>query len=217
VVVLTKADLCEDFSHQLGEVQAAAPGMPVHAVSSHTGFGLEALDAYLQTGKTVVFMGMSGVGKSSLLNVLAGGDVMDVQETRNVDESKGAHTTTHRQLFMLASGAMVIDTPGMRTLGIFDAEEAISEGFLDIEELFTECRFRNCRHENEPGCAVQAALNDGRLPSARWEQYNAQKREDKYAKNKTAFMRERSEMYKSFKKSYKAEQKSARKNGGKKK
>ncbi|MCL1842675.1 MAG: ribosome small subunit-dependent GTPase A [Defluviitaleaceae bacterium] len=212
VVILTKADLCEDFSVQVKEVREAAPDVAVHAISSHTGFGLDALEKYLQPGKTIVFLGMSGVGKSSLLNALAGGDIMSVRETRQEDSSKGAHTTTHRQLIMLPSGAMVIDTPGMRELGLYDAEESISEGFSDVEELFLQCRFKDCGHESEPGCAVQAAIKDGTLPHTRWEQYQTQKREDKYVEDKTAFMRERANEHKSWAKSNKAERRALKNN-----
>jgi ribosome biogenesis GTPase len=177
VVILTKADLCEDFSAQAAEVRQAAPGVAVHAVSSHTGLGMDALDEYLQPGKTVVFLGMSGVGKSSLLNALSGEDLMEVRATRKEDTSKGGHTTTHRQLFMMPCGAMVIDTPGMREIGLYDAEDSISESFSDVEELSSQCRFNDCGHNSEPGCAVQAALADGSLSQPRWAQYQVQKRE----------------------------------------
>ena len=214
VIILTKADLCEDFSPQVNAVQEAAPDIAVHAISSHTGFGMDALNKYLQPGKTVVFLGMSGVGKSSLLNVLANEDLMEVRETRKEDASKGGHTTTHRQLFMLPSGAMVIDTPGMRELGIYDAEESIGEGFSDVEELFAECRFSDCGHQSEPGCAVKIALTNGTLSHSRWEQYLTQKREDRYVDDKAAFMRARAEEHKSWAKGHKAERKRL-KSGGK--
>ena len=211
VVILTKADLCDNFTHQVTEVNLAAPDIAVHAISSHTGFGLEALTKYLQPGKTIVFLGMSGVGKSSLLNALAGEDIMTVRETREkVDISKGRHTTTHRQLLMLPCGAMVIDTPGMRELGLYDADESISIGFADIEELFTQCRFRDCTHNNEPGCAVLTALKNNTLPHSRWEQYQTQKREDSYFDDKTAFMRERQAYWKSSTKKHRAENKAAK-------
>ena len=125
MVVLTKADLIRDVETPMAEVLAAAPEVPVHAVSSRTGQGLEALAPYLQPGQTVVFLGMSGVGKSSLLNRLMQKDVMEVKEIRE-DDSRGRHTTTHRQLFMLPGGAMVIDTPGMRELGLFDVDDGIA-------------------------------------------------------------------------------------------
>ena len=196
VVILTKADAAEDFAAQVAEVKESAPDVPVHAVSSHTGFGLDALDEYLQPEKTIVFLGMSGVGKSSLLNVLMGRDIMKVKETRKEDESKGSHTTTHRQLFMLPCGAMVIDTPGMRELGLYDAEEGISAVFSDVEELFAQCKFSNCRHETEPDCAVKAAIADGSLTQQQWDRYLAQKRETRFVDDKAAYMRERAAMWK---------------------
>lgn len=201
VVILTKADLAPDFDVWLEELNEAAPGVPVHAISSHTGYGLENLHDYLKPGKTVVFLGMSGVGKSSLLNVLAGEDLAAVRETRKEDASKGSHTTTHRELFMLPTGAMIIDTPGMRELGLFDAGEGISEGFSDVEELFSRCKFRDCKHEKEPGCAVKAALKNGELHRTRYEQYLVQQRENRYFENKTSFLRERTEFHKSIIKS----------------
>lgn len=187
VVILTKADLAPDFSASLAEVQKIAPGVPVHAVSSHTGSGLDRLSEYLQTGKTVVFLGMSGVGKSSLVNALMNQEVMTVNAIRETD-SRGRHTTTHRQLFMLPSGAMVIDTPGMRELGLFAADDGISAGFNDVEELFTQCRFNDCLHQTEPGCAVLAALADGSLALGHWERYLVQKRENKFVNDKSGYL-----------------------------
>jgi len=210
VVLLTKADLTDDYSTQVEEVRAAAPDVPVHAISSYTGFGFDELSAYLQPEKTIVCLGMSGVGKSSLLNALADENLMQVKETRKEDTSKGGHTTTHRQLVMLPSGAMMIDTPGMRELGLYDADGSIGAVFSDIEELFGECRFGDCGHDSEPGCAVQAALTDGRLSLPRWEQYQAQRRENRYMEDKTAFMRERAEWGKAHKKEVKALKKSGR-------
>ncbi|WLR57341.1 ribosome small subunit-dependent GTPase A [Mesobacillus subterraneus] len=187
VIILTKADLVEDYNLPITEVTQSIPEVPVHVISSHTGLGLNELDTYLMPGKTVVFLGMSGVGKSSLLNALMEKDVMKVQAIREVD-SRGRHTTTHRQLFMLPSGAMVIDTPGMRELGLFDAEEGIRAGFNDVEELFTHCRFTDCRHQTEPGCAVLTALSDGSLLRERWEHYLAQQHENKYVQGKTGYL-----------------------------
>ena len=209
VVILTKADLCENPASQLDAVQKLAPDVPVHAVSSHTGFGLAELDGYLLPGKTIVFLGMSGVGKSSLLNALMGREVMAVRSIRE-DDSRGRHTTTHRQLFMLPSGAMVIDTPGMRELGLFDADEGISAGFADIEALFTCCRFTDCRHQNEPGCAVTAALADGSLPRAEWERYLEQKRENKFVDDKAGYLRDKRQLHRSWAK----HEKQIKKHGG---
>lgn len=187
VVILTKADLYPDYNVLVDDIQKVAPNVPVRAVSSHTGFGLESLDEYLQPGNTVVFLGMSGVGKSSLLNSLMQREVMAVKAIRE-DDSRGRHTTTHRQLFMLPSGAMVIDTPGMRELGLFDADEGISAGFTDVEDLFSQCRFNNCRHQTEPGCAVLAALADGSLQREHWDRYLSQKRENKFADDKSGYL-----------------------------
>ena len=187
VIILTKADLVEDFGTQLMEVKQNTPDVPVHAISSHTALGLSELDSYLLPGKTVVILGMSGVGKSSLLNALMQQDVMAVKAIRE-DDSRGRHTTTHRQLFMLPSGAMVIDTPGMRELGLFHADEGISVGFTDVEKWFTHCRFNDCRHQSEPGCAIQAALEDGSLSHERWKRYIAQQQENKFVQNKTSYL-----------------------------
>lgn len=187
VILLTKADLAPDYNQALAEVIQSIPDVPVHVISSHTGLGLNQLNPYLMPGKTVVFLGMSGVGKSSLLNALIEQDVMKVQAIREVD-SRGRHTTTHRQLFMLPSGAMVIDTPGMRELGLYDADKGISASFTDVEEWFSQCRFTDCRHQAEPGCAVLAALANGSLPHERWEHYLAQQHENKYVQDKTSYL-----------------------------
>ena len=203
VVILTKADLAEDSYVSVMETQMAAPDVPVHDVSSYTGQGLDALNQYLKPGKTIVFLGMSGVGKSSLLNALIDAEVMAVSAIRE-DDARGRHTTTHRQLFTLPGGAMVIDTPGMRELGLFGAEEGISQSFQDIEELFTQCRFSDCVHKTEPDCAVRSAIQNGSLPQERWERYQAQVRENRFVDDKAAFMQERKEQYKSMTKAYKA-------------
>ena len=212
VIILTKADLCPDFDAKIADVRKIAVNVPVHAVSSHTGFGFNSLSEYLQPGKTLVFLGMSGVGKSSLLNALMNRQVMAVKAIRE-DDSRGRHTTTHRQLLMLPSGAMVIDTPGMRELGLFDADEGISAVFNDVEELFKQCRFTDCRHKTEPGCAVLAALSDGSLPRERWEQYLDQKQENKFVEDRAGYF---SEM-RVFGKSMSKLSRQMKKNGGYKK
>ena len=144
--------------------------MPVLAVSAKTGAGMDQLQACLTPGRTAVFLGSSGVGKSSLVNRLAGVEVMSTSGVRERD-GKGRHTTTHRQLLRLASGLLVIDTPGMRELGMWDAAEGLSAAFPDVERYFGQCRFRDCKHENEPGCAVQAAIERGELSQDRWKSY----------------------------------------------
>ncbi len=170
VILLTKADLaasCEDY---LRETARVAPGVDVHVISARTGLGLEGLEPYLKPGKTLVFLGSSGVGKSSLVNALAGEALMAVSEIREAD-GRGRHTTTHRQLIRLPGGALIIDTPGMRELGMAEAEAGLAGAFPDVEQYLGQCRFRNCRHETEPGCAIRAALAAGELDPARWERY----------------------------------------------
>ena len=176
VILLTKADLVEDYWDYLTQVERVAPGVNTHVVSAHSGFGLARLNAYLQPGKTVVFLGSSGVGKSSLVNALAGETVMAVSAIRE-DDSKGRHTTTHRQLIRLKSGAMIIDTPGMRELGMWDVSEGLVDAFADVEKYIGRCRFSDCKHESEPGCAVKAAIAAGELALGRWESYRDLKEE----------------------------------------
>lgn len=171
VVLLTKADLVEDYWDFLTRVERVAAGVNIHVVSAHTGHGLNRLNAYLQPGKTVVFLGSSGVGKSSLVNALAGEEIMAVSAIRE-DDSKGRHTTTHRQLIRLRSGVMIIDTPGMRELGMWDVSEGLSDAFSDVAQFLGRCRFSDCKHEAEPGCAIRVAIAAGELDIARWESYH---------------------------------------------
>ena len=170
VILLTKADLVEDYWDYLTRVERVAAGVNTHVVSAHTGYGLERLNAYLQPGKTVVFLGSSGVGKSSLVNALAGEEIMTVNDIREYD-SKGRHTTTHRQLIRLKSGVMIIDTPGMRELGMWEISEGLGDAFADVEKYLGRCRFSDCRRESEPGCAIKAAIASGELEASRWESY----------------------------------------------
>ena len=176
VILLTKADLVEDYWDYLMQVERVAAGVNVHVVSAHTGQGLARLNAYLQPGKTVVFLGSSGVGKSSLVNALAGEEIMAVSAIRE-DDSKGRHTTTHRQLIRLKSGVMIIDTPGMRELGMWDVSEGLADAFADVEQLLGKCRFSDCEHNTEPGCAIKAAIAAGELDIQRWESYQKLKEE----------------------------------------
>lgn len=192
VILLTKADLTPDYTEQLLAAEHVAPGVSIHAVSARTGFGLESLAPYLQPGKTVVFLGSSGVGKSSLVNALAGKEVMTEGGIRE-DDSKGHHTTTHRQMLMLPGGVMIIDTPGMRELGMWAVSEGLGSAFADVEQFLGKCRFRDCRHDREPGCAIRAAIESGELDAARWESYQnlsneAESRED-LLRRKQAFMK----------------------------
>ena len=176
VILLTKADLVEDYWDYLTAVERISAGVNTHVVSAHTGYGLQRLNAYLQPGKTVVFLGSSGVGKSSLVNALAGEEIMTVRSIRE-DDSKGRHTTTHRQLIRLKNGVMIIDTPGMRELGMWDASEGLADAFSDVEAFLGRCRFSDCRHEREPGCAIKAAIASGELDASRWDSYRKLKEE----------------------------------------
>jgi ribosome biogenesis GTPase / thiamine phosphate phosphatase len=176
VVVLTKADLCEDCDAQQARIERVAMGVPVHVVSAVTGQGLAELAACFAAGQTAALLGSSGVGKSSLVNALAGTTLMATQAIRE-DDARGRHTTTHRQLVLLPSRRLVLDTPGMRELGLWDAEAGVATTFADIETLVTECRFRDCAHGAEPGCAVRAALADGSLDEGRWRSYAKLQRE----------------------------------------
>ena len=175
VVVLTKVDLTDDRESALAEVGAIAVGAPVHGVSSVTGEGLDALRAYLRPGVTAALLGSSGVGKSTLVNTLAGEELLETKEIRS--DGKGRHTTVRRELIRLPTGALVIDTPGMRELQLWEADDGIDEAFEDVTALFGSCRFSDCAHESEPGCAIKEALDDGRLDRARWESYVKLQRE----------------------------------------
>ncbi|MEY8311791.1 ribosome small subunit-dependent GTPase A [Oscillospiraceae bacterium 42-9] len=170
VVVLTKADLPGDHQAMVEAAYEVAGEAPVLALSAKTGQGMEQLDAYLKPRVTAAFLGSSGVGKSSLINALAGQEVMDTGGIRE-DDARGRHTTTHRQLLRLPSGVLVIDTPGMRELGMWDAAEGLSVAFPDVERFLGQCRFHDCRHGQEPGCAIRGALERGELSPQRWKNY----------------------------------------------
>ncbi len=183
VIVLTKADMCDDVEALKAEVEAIAFGAPVHAVSAPTGQGLNALRAHLAPGKTAVLVGSSGAGKSTLVNAFAGSALMETRAI-SADGRRGRHTTTHRELVLLPSGALILDTPGMRELGLWDASAGVAAAFGDVEDLMTQCRFTDCRHRGEPGCAVRAALEDGTLAAERWEAYGKLQRELAFEKGK---------------------------------
>ncbi|MBQ0167978.1 MAG: ribosome small subunit-dependent GTPase A [Treponema sp.] len=183
VVILSKADLSDDVDLKVEITKAVCEKADVIACSSKTGFGLDTVRAYLEPGKTIALLGSSGVGKSTLLNTLSGQDLMKVNAIRDED-GKGRHTTTYRQLFQLSCGTWIMDTPGMRELGIIDAEEGLEEAFSDVTSLFSQCKFSDCSHTNEPGCAVLAALADGTLSFERWEMYAKLHTESEWGKEK---------------------------------
>jgi ribosome biogenesis GTPase len=175
VVVLTKADLADDVDAAVRDLRAVAPGIDVVAVSGVTGAGVDALARWLRPGRTAVLLGSSGVGKSTLANRLLGGDALRTGDVRA--DGRGRHTTTHRQLVRLASGALLIDTPGVRELQLWTADSGLDAAFADVEALAAACRFADCRHDAEPGCAVRAAAEEGTLDPERLASWQRLRRE----------------------------------------
>jgi len=179
VIVLTKIDLAPSAESQIASVESIAPGVPVLPVCSHSGQGLASFGSFLSGDRTVVFLGSSGVGKSTLINRLFGSEIAQTAEVRASD-GRGRHTTTHRQLFRHPGGALLIDNPGIRELQLWCSEEALQSSFEEVEDLAEDCRFRDCCHENEPGCAVLAAVQAGVLLPERLESYRKLSRELRY-------------------------------------
>lgn len=180
VAVLTKADLCPNPVEMEEKVASLSRDIKVITISAYTGYGMDRLREYLKPGLTIALLGSSGAGKSTLINTLAGREIMNTGEIREVD-SKGRHTTTHRELIEL-NGISLIDTPGLRELGIIDAEEGIAGTFSDIADLISQCAFSDCTHRNEPGCAVRQALEDGTLSLNRWETFSRLEKENNWSK-----------------------------------
>jgi ribosome biogenesis GTPase / thiamine phosphate phosphatase len=185
VIVLTKADLSSAPENEARRVIDIAGGAPVVTLSAVTGVGLYDLNYWLAPGVTAALLGSSGAGKSTLLNALAGLSLMDTGAIRDSDD-RGRHTTTHRELFLLPSGAMVVDTPGMREIGLLEVDVALDASFEDVTALLPNCRFGNCTHANEPGCVVLAALADGSLSDERWRAYLKLQKELAFAARKSS-------------------------------
>jgi ribosome biogenesis GTPase / thiamine phosphate phosphatase len=178
VVVLTKADLCPDVGPALALVESVTFGVPVHVTSALTGAGFDDVRAHLEGGRTGAAVGSSGVGKSTLINGLCGEERLATREIR--DDGRGRHTTSHRELIVLPGTGCVIDTPGMRELQLWDSAEGLERAFEDVDAVIAECRFSDCAHDTEPGCAVQAAIGDGSLDAERFESYQKLQRELHY-------------------------------------
>ena len=176
VIVLNKADVCPDVDAAQSATAALATGVPIHVTSCLEEGGTASLDAHVSRGQTVALLGSSGVGKSTIINRLLGVDRQPTRAIRSKD-GRGRHTTTQRELILMPNGGLLIDTPGMRELQLWDTSEALQDAFEDIDTLTAECRFRDCVHEREPGCAVRAAVDDGRLESSRLDNYRKLQRE----------------------------------------
>ncbi|MBS4539530.1 ribosome small subunit-dependent GTPase A [Clostridium sp. D2Q-11] len=183
VVILSKSDLCDDKENKIIEVENIAPGVDIHAISAMTGKGVENLSKYVKEGNTICLLGSSGVGKSTLVNRLIGEDTMDTGDIR-LDDGRGKHTTTHRQMMNIPEGGLIIDTPGIREIALWDGDNGIEEAFKDLEILSNKCKFTDCKHESEPGCAITQAINNGSLAKERLDSYKKLQRELRYIERK---------------------------------
>ena len=199
VIILTKSDLVPNAQEYVKQVENIAFGVDVYAISCNTKEGLDNIQKYFSKWNTIVFLGSSGVGKSTIINTLYGKEIMKTSEIREKD-SRGKHTTTSRNLIMLPNGAMIIDTPGMRELGMWNAEAGISETFKNIEELTKMCKFSDCTHTNEPECKIREAIENGELSEERFEKYLSLKRESEYNTNSAQYLKNKKDKFKEISK-----------------
>ena len=197
LIVLTKADLCEEVDHYRQLARMSAPGFEAIAISAATGMGLDQLNAWLTPASTVALLGPSGVGKSTLINALSGADVAKTSAVRTGDR-RGRHTTVRRQLYRLPSGVLMLDTPGLRELAAWVDGDGLRQAFSDIDQLACACRFRDCRHDDEPGCAVRQAMDEGTLEPRRFWRYRELSQEAE-ANRRRRDVRQRSNSKRRFK------------------
>ena len=199
VIILTKCDLAKNYKDYIYEVENIATGVDIYAISCKTKEGLKDLSKYFEKGRTLVFLGSSGVGKSTLVNELMGKYIMKTGEIREED-SRGRHTTTNKELLMLPNGTMIIDTPGMREIGMWNCEEGLERTFNDVEQFLDTCKFSNCTHTNEPGCKVLEAIENGELSQERYNAYLKLINEAKYNNDNEIYLKEKRNKFKEISK-----------------
>ena len=197
VIILTKIDLVEDYEIYVRDVESIAIGVDIYCISCKTKEGIEDIKKYFVQGKTIVFLGSSGVGKSTLVNTLYGQEIMKTSEIRE-DDSRGRHTTTSRNLIMLPNGAMIIDTPGMRELGMWEVSVGLDKTFKDVEEYLGKCKFSDCSHTNEPGCRILEAIENGELSQDRFNSYIKLQNEARYNNDSESYLIEKKEKFKNI-------------------